>query len=266
MGAITEILGCLHAGTYDDMTNNELYHLFLDRDYNLLLPDCLLVLIKIIRFEDHKSDQLQSKGFERLRQKEQRDVRDLRRNVERRCDEFMHSICAAGAPLQMKRGGQGLLTTASLTKSLSSLGPSSHHSGFHYDLRLTFRKLVQNLNGAFTYKGRDIYTIDRNKLNGAFRDATGYFELALAQHSVSTQSQLLEEDLEISSPFNSLSITGSYQQTSPLTRPESSQTRTGPVPSSADPRSLAVPPSTRPPEANFPLLSRATVRTSPPTA
>jgi hypothetical protein len=260
------MLDSLKSDAYNDMTNDELYGLVLEKRYNLLFPNCLLVLVKIINFEDHRGDRLQDKGFAQLRQREERDVRDLRRNVEKRCDEFMRSLCAAGAPFQVEKGGKGLFTSAGLNKSLLPIGPFTHQSGFHYNLRLSFLNLVYILNSAYTYQGRDVYDIDRNELARAFRLAAGHLEWALAQHVASTQRRVQEEDLAISSPFNLLTINISPQQTKYAARPGFSQTRTAPAPSSAYPQSPPFTPSRRRIEATAPPLSRAAVLSSPPTA
>jgi hypothetical protein len=106
MDLITKMSGSLGSGAYDDMTNDELYDLVLGKRYNVLFSNCLLLLVKIINFEDRGGDRLQDKGFAQLRQKEERDVRDLRRNVEKRCDEFLHFLRAAGAPFQVEKGGK----------------------------------------------------------------------------------------------------------------------------------------------------------------
>lgn len=257
---ITRILNSLKSGAYDDMTNDELYDLVLEKRYNVLLPNCLLLLVKIIDFEDRGGDRLQDKGFVQLRQREERDVRDLRRNVEKRCDEFLRSLRTAGAPFQVEKGGRGLFTSAGLNKSLLPLGPFTHQSGFHYNLRLSFLNLVRILNGAYTYQGRDIYDIDRNELVRAFRLAAGYLEWALARHTASALRGSSVEDLAISSRFNSLTIDSSPQQTEDETRPRFSQTRTAPVPSLSS-SYLQSPPFTPPRRP-----TTATTRSSPPTA
>src|SRR5579862_6774058 len=131
MELITEVLDSLKSGAYNDMSSDELYDLVLENRYNVLFPNCLLLLTKIINFEDCGGDRLQEKGFARLRQREERDVRDLRRNVEKRCDEFLRSLCAVGVPFQVEKGGKGLFTSAGLNKSLLPLGPFEHQSGFH---------------------------------------------------------------------------------------------------------------------------------------
>lgn len=272
MELITRMLDSLKYGAYDDMTNDELYDLVLEKRYNVLFSNCLLLLIKIINFEDRGGDRLQDKGFAQLRQREERDVRDLRRNVEKRCDEFLRSLRAAGAPFQVDRGGKGLFTSAGLDKSLLPLGPFTHQSGFHYNLRLSFLNLVHVLNGAYTYQGRDVYDIDRNELARAFRLAAGHLEWALAQHAAGTRRRVPEEDLAISSQFNLLTINSNSQQTKYAGRPAFSQTRTAPA-SSAYPQSPPFTPSWRPTAATAPPLSWAApppswaaARSSPPAA
>ncbi|KAH0556196.1 hypothetical protein GP486_005874 [Trichoglossum hirsutum] len=263
MESITRILDSLKSGAYDDMNNDELYDLILKNRYNVLFPNCLLLLTKIIDFEDRGGDRIQDKGFAELRQRKERDVRDLRRNVEKRCDEFLRSLRAAGVPFQVEKGSKGLFTSAGLNKSLLPLGPFEHQSGFHYNLRLSFRNLVDALNDAYTYRGRDTYDIDRNKLARAFRLAACYLEWALAQHTANTRRRVPEEDLAISSSFNLLAINSSPQQTKYAARHGFSQTRTAPAPSSADPQSPPSTPSRRPVKATAP---RAAARSSPPAA
>jgi hypothetical protein len=50
------------------MTNDELYDLILDKHYNVLFPNGLLLLVKIINFEARGGDCLQDKRFTCLRQ------------------------------------------------------------------------------------------------------------------------------------------------------------------------------------------------------
>jgi hypothetical protein len=264
MDLLTKILDSLKSGAYNDMTSDELYDFILERRYNNIFPNCLLLLVKIINFEDRGGDRLQDKGFAQIRQREERDVRDLRRNVEKRCDEFLCSLRVAGAPFQVEKGGKGLFTSAGLNKSLLPLGPFTHQSGIHYNLRLSFLNFVQVLNGAFTYRGRDTYDIDRNELARAFRLAAGYLEWALAQHIANTRRRVPEEDLAISSLFNSMTINSSPQQTRYAARPGFSQTRTAPAPSSAYPRSPPFTPPRRPTGATAPSPSRAASWSSPP--
>ncbi|KAF1815599.1 hypothetical protein P152DRAFT_446646 [Eremomyces bilateralis CBS 781.70] len=211
MDYVTRMLDSLKSGAYDDMTNDDLYDLILKERYNVLFPNCLLILVKIIKFLDRGGDRLQDKGFEQLRQREERDIRDLRRNVEKRCNEFLRSLRAARAPFQVERGGKGLFTSAGLNKSLLRLGPFKHQSGFQYNLRLSFLSLVRILNGAYTCQGRMVYDIDRNELARAFRLAAGHLEWGMAQHAGSTRRRASEEDLAISSRFNLLTIGGSPQ-------------------------------------------------------
>jgi hypothetical protein len=153
-----------------------------------------------------------------------------------------------------------------LNKSLLALGPFTHQSGFHYNLRLSFLKLVHVLNGAYTYRGRDVYDVDRNELAQAFRLAACHLEWALAQHSASTRRRVPEEDLAISSGLNLMTINSSPQQTKYAARPGFSQTRTAPARSSAHPRSPPLTPSRRPTEATAPPLSCAAAWSSPPAA
>ncbi|KAF2278991.1 uncharacterized protein EI97DRAFT_431208 [Westerdykella ornata] len=262
MECITTISDSLKSGAYDDMTNDELYYHFLEKRYNVLFPNCLLLLVKIINFEDRGRDRLQDKGFTRLRQREERDVRDLRRNVEKKCDEFLRSLCAAGAPFQVEKGGRGLFTSAGLNKSLAPLEPFTCQSGFHYNVRLSFLKLVHGLNGAYTYQRKDVYKIDRDELAEAFRLSAGILEWALAQHAASTRRRVLGEDLTISSRFNLLTIESSPQQTKYAARARFSQT-TLPASSSAYLQSPPFTPSRRPTEATAPCLSRAAAWSSP---
>ncbi|KAF2465118.1 uncharacterized protein BDR25DRAFT_306928 [Lindgomyces ingoldianus] len=265
MELITRILNSLKSGAYDDMTNDELYDLILEKRYNVLLPNCLLLLVKIINFEDHGGDRLQDKGFTQLRQREDRDVRYLRRNVEKRCDEFLRSLRAVGASFQVEKGGKGLFTSTCLNKSLRPLGPFMSQSGFHYNLRLSFLKFVHILNGAYTYKGRDVYDIDRDELSRAFRLAACHFEWALTQHAASTRRRAPEEDLAISNRLNLLTINRSPHQTNYAARPGISQRRTAPAPSSVYPQS---PPSTPPrrPNGATASLPQAAAFSPPPSA
>ncbi|MCJ1360603.1 MAG: hypothetical protein MMC33_010611 [Icmadophila ericetorum] len=190
MESITKILDSLKSGTYDDITSDELYDLVLEKRYNVLFPNCLLLLVKIIDFEDRKGDRLQDKGFAQLRQREELDVRDLRRNVEEICEKFMRSLRTTGASFQVEKGGKGMFTSAGLNKSLLPLGPFAHQFGFQYNLRRSFLKLVQVLNSAYTYQGRDVYNIDRNELAQAFGLAARQLEWALAQHVAGTQRRV----------------------------------------------------------------------------
>ena len=245
MELITEVLGSLKSGAYDDMTGDELYDLVLEKRYNVLFPNCLLLVIKIINFEDRGSDRLLEKGFAQLHQREERDIRNLRQNVKKRCDEFLRSLRAAGAPFQVERGERGLFASVSLDKSLLPLRPFTHQSGFHHNLRLSFLQLVRVLNNAYTYQGRDVYDIDMNELARAFRLAAGNLEWALAQHTASKRRWVPEEDLAISSQLNSLTINSSPQRTNSAARPNFSPTRTAPTRSSAYPLSLPFTPLRR---------------------
>ncbi|KAI9652458.1 MAG: hypothetical protein M1829_001642 [Trizodia sp. TS-e1964] len=261
MKSITTMLESLKSGAYDDMTNDELYSLVLEKRYNVLFPNCLLLLVKIINFEDRGGDRLQENGFVQLRQREERDVRELRRNVGKSCNDFLHSLRAPGALFQVEKGGKGLFNSAGLNESLLPLRPSTHQSGFHRNLRLSFLSLVLTLNDAYTYKGRDSYDINRNELARAFRLAAGQLEWALAQHATCTREQALEGDA-ISSRFNLLTINNSPQTYA--ARPELLQQRTVPDLSFNYPQS---PPSTLsrfPTEATAPPLSRATAWPTPP--
>lgn len=259
------MLDSLKFGTNDGMDNDELYEFVLRKRYNILFSDLLLLLVKITNFEDRGADRLQEKGFEPLRQQEERDVRDLRRNVEKECEEFLRSLRAAGVPLQEEKGKKGLLTSAGLNKSILPLTRSTYQSGFHYNLRLSFLNLVQFLNGAYTFRSRGLYDVDRNELTSAFRLAARHLEWALAQHVTSARRRVPEEDLAILSQFSSLTINNGSRQTNSLARPRISQTRTAPGPSSAYPNS---PPSTPPrlTSASSTPLSRASPRSPPPAA
>jgi len=257
------MLNSLKSGAYDDMTNDELYDLVLETRYNVLFPSSLLLLVKIINFEDRGSERLQEKGFTKRRQQEERDVRDLRRSVEKRCDDFLRSLRVAGAPFQVEKGGNGLFTLASLNESLLTLKPSTHHSGFHYNLRLSFLKLVHVLNGAYTYQGRNVYDINRNELARAFRLAAGYLEWALAQHAASTRRWVPEEDLAISSRLNSLTINSISQQAKYVARPGVLQKGMQPELSSTYSQSTPFTPSQRPNTATASPLSWAAARSAP---
>ncbi|KAK4118128.1 hypothetical protein N657DRAFT_440711 [Parathielavia appendiculata] len=138
------------------------------KHYNVVVSNCLLLVLKIINFEERGGGRLQNKGFAQLRQREERGVRDLRRNEEKHCTEFLRSLCAAGETCNADKGHTGVFTGAGLTQCLSPLGPFPHRPGLLYDFRLGIRKLVQTLNGACTYQGRGVYEIDKNKLAQAF--------------------------------------------------------------------------------------------------
>jgi hypothetical protein len=237
MESIKRMLDSLKSGAYDGMTNDELYNLILEKRYNILIPNCLLLLVKIINFEDRGGDRLQEKGFAQLRQREERDVRDLRRSVEKSCDEFLRSFRVAGAPFQVEKGGEGLFTSTGLNQSRLTLTPFNYQSGFHYNLRISALNLVDILNSAYTYKGRGVYDIDRNELARAFKLAAGHLEWALAQHAATMRRQVPEEDLAISSLFNSLKLNNSSQYIEYSARPGISQTRAEPTRSSAYPQS-----------------------------
>jgi hypothetical protein len=245
MELIMSIWDALTSGSYHEMTNDELYHLFLEKRYNSLFSDCLLLLVKIINFEDHGGARLEEKGFAGLRQREERDVRDLKRNVEKRCDEFLRSLRRAGAPFQVERRGKGLFTSAGLRESLVPLGLFSNQSGFHYNLRRGFLILVHTLNSAYTYNGRGVYNIDKYELAHAFTLAASHLERAMAQHVASIQRRVPEEELEISSQLNRLKVNSSPQQTKNATHPRISHTKKAPIPSSASLQSPAVTPQRR---------------------
>lgn len=264
---MTGMLDSLKSGTYDDMDNDELYEFVLRKRYNVLFSNLLLLLVKITNFEDRGADRLQEKGFKSLRQQEERDVRDLRRNVEKKCKEFLRSLSAAGVPFQEEKGKKGVLTSAGLNKSIASLAPSTHQSGFHYNLRLSFLNLVHFLNGAYTFRSRGLYDVDRKELTRAFRFAARHLEWALAQHVTSARRRFPEEDLAISSQLSSLTITNGSRETNSLARPRIPQTRMAPAPapSSAYPQS---PPSTPPrlTSVSSTTLSRVSPRSPPPAA
>jgi len=61
------MLDSLKSSAYNNMTNDELYNLVLEKRYNVLFPNCLLLLVKIINFEDRGGDRLQDKEFVQLR-------------------------------------------------------------------------------------------------------------------------------------------------------------------------------------------------------
>jgi hypothetical protein len=264
MGQIKKMLEALESGTYDDMTNDELYDLVLEKRYNVVFHNCLLLLTKIIHFEDCGDDRLQEKGLEWVRQQEEHDVEDLGLNVEKRCDEFLRSLRAAGVPFQVEKGRKGLFISASLDKSLLPLRPFKHLSELHYNLRLSFLNLVQILNGAYTCQGRDVYDIDMKELAQAFRRAAGSFEWALAQHVASTRRWVPQEELATTSQLQSLVINRSPQQTNYIARPGISPPRTVPAPSSVFPQSQPSTPSRRPTTATVSPYSRSAALSSPP--
>jgi hypothetical protein len=250
------MLDSLKSGTYDDMTNDELYNIVLEKRYNITLPNCLLLLVKIINFEDRGGDRLQEKGFAQLRQREERDVRDLRRSVEKNCDEFLCSLRVAGAPFQVEKGGEGLFTSTGLNQSCLPLTPFTHQSGFHYNFRISVLNLVDIINSAYTHKGRGVYDIDWNELARAFKFSASRLEWALAQHVATMRRRVPEEDLAISSLFNLLELNNSSQHTEYSARPRISQTRSEPAPSSAYPQSPPFRSSQRLTEATTPSFSR----------
>jgi len=113
------------------------------------------------------------------------DMCDLRRDVEKRCNEFLCSLRVARAPFQVEKGKKGMFTSAGFSKSFRPLEPFTHQSGFEYNLRFSFLMLVHVLNGACTYQGRDVYDMDGHELAQAFRFASQHLEWALAQHFAS---------------------------------------------------------------------------------
>ncbi|KAF2259628.1 hypothetical protein CC78DRAFT_57270 [Lojkania enalia] len=193
MELITGILDSLKSGVYNSMTNDELYNLVLEKRYNVLFPNCLLVLVKIINFEKNGNKRLKNKGFTRLSQREERDMLDLSQNVEQRCIKFLRSLRAARAPFQVKRGRKGLLTLDSLNRSLLPLGPFTHQTGFQNNLRFGFLRLVHVLNSACTYQGRDVYDTNKYELAWAFGIAASDLEWALGQHAASIRRLAPEE-------------------------------------------------------------------------
>jgi len=52
------MLDSLKSSIYNNITNDELYNLILEKRYNVLFPNYLLLLIKIINFEDRRGDRL----------------------------------------------------------------------------------------------------------------------------------------------------------------------------------------------------------------
>ncbi|KAN0091716.1 hypothetical protein V8E51_017563 [Hyaloscypha variabilis] len=188
METITRMLDSLKSGAYDNMTNDELYDLVLKKRCNIFFSNCLLLLVKIINFEERVGRGLQDQGLTRLIQRVV-DVRDLREDVEKRCHKFLCSLRVAGASFQVEEGKKGLLTSAGFSKSLRRLFPSTHQSGLEYNLRLSFLILVHLLNGACTYQGRDVYDMDGHELAQAFRVASRHLEWALAQHVASKRRQ-----------------------------------------------------------------------------
>lgn len=186
---ITGIFELLKSGRHDELTNDELYNLVLKERYKVLLSDCLLLLDKIKNFDDHVGERLRGKGMTQIHQREERDVRDLRRNVQKSCDEFLRSLNTLEVPLQTLRGEKGLYTSGNLNKCLHSLEPFTRESGFNYSFRLIFRSLAHQINGAFTYKTKDVYDIDKISLARAFRLAAGSLEWALARHVAAKLNQ-----------------------------------------------------------------------------
>jgi hypothetical protein len=210
------------------MTSDELYTFAVQRRYNLVLSNCYLVIATIINFEDHRSRRFQEKGFSNRDQKMERAIRALRRNVEKECEEFLRGL-HAGEPFQVVKGVRGIFTSSSLNKILLYVGPRSHHSGLHYNLRHSFRTLVNMLNGAFTSRGGANYDIDRDELARAFQSGAGFVEWALAQHVASTGGRALEGDLSISAQLGSMTINNSPGRGQYTTRPTISQARTAPA-------------------------------------
>jgi hypothetical protein len=235
----------LKSGAYDTMTNDELYRLVLNNGYNFLLSNCLLLLVKILDFEDRRSERLLERGHTRLQQGDQRDVRDLRRNVEKRCNEFLRSLRAPGVPYQVEKGEKGIFTSAGLEQSLLPLTPFAHQAGFHYNLRHSFLELVRALNGACTYQGRDVYVFDPTFIAWAFKIAAGQFERALALHAAGRPTQVSQEDLAFSSLFSSLNMNDNSPPTRYAVRPAYSQTSTALASSSVYPQPPPVTPPRR---------------------
>lgn len=243
MDIISAFLDSLRSSSYDAMTDDELYDLVLKSHYSVILSNCVLLLNKIINFEDRGGDRLQDKGFEGLRQREERGVRHLRRDVEKKCEEFLRSLRTAGAPFQVENGGKGVFTSLGLSNTLLSLGPSAHHSGLQYNLRLGLRKLVLVLNGAHTFRGQGVYGIDRNELARAFKTGADCIEWALAEHATSRRGLVPEEEIAISNQLGSLTINSSPPQTTHIHRHRVSQPTTppGPPPAYGQPLLLASP-------------------------
>lgn len=188
-------------------------------------------------------------------------MRNLRRNVENRCYEFLCSLHPAGAPVHVGKEQKGLFSSAELTKILLPLGPFTHPSGFQHNLRLSYVNLVTVLNGAYTHRGESRF--DRSELTRAFSQAAGYFEWSLAQHAASVLRQVPEEELAISSQLSSLTINSSPQQTQHKARPLSSQARPAPAPSSAYPQSPSSTPPRRPTLSTAPPLSASSPPATP---
>ena len=260
------MLESVKSGALDGMTNDELWDLISEERLNTIIPNCLLLLLKIINFEDRGAARLRDKGFANLSQREERDVRHLRRNAKERCEELLHSLRAASAPLQVEKGGRGLFASAGSNMSFLPLVPSAQQTGLHYNLRLSLLKLVQTLNGAFTYRGRGDYDADRNELARAFRLAAGHLEWALAQHAASTRTRAPEADLAISSQLSLLTISSSPRQTEREGRPRFSPTRLAPTPSSAYPQTPPSTPPRRPTSTAATPTSRGALWPSPPAA
>lgn len=203
---IETILASLISDVYDATTNDEFYDLVMKKRYNVVVSNCLLLVLKIINFEERGGDRLQNKGFPGLRQREERGVRFLRRNVEKDCTEFFRSLCAAGEPFNADKGQTGVFTGAELEERLAPLGPFPHQPGLLYNFRLGIRILVQTLNDACTYQGGLVYKIDKNKLAQAFEIGARYIEWALSQHATDERRTVPEDDLAITSQLNSLTI------------------------------------------------------------
>lgn len=246
------------------MTNDELYHFVLENRYNTIFSDCLLLLDKTINFEAHRGVRLEEKGFPQLRQKEERDVRNLRRGVEKRCDEFLRSLRAAGALFQVERGGKGLFTSAGLGESLKPLRIFSKQSGFHYSLRKVFFNLVCTLNSAYTYKSGGVYDIDKDQLAQAFELAATHLEWAMAKHVASIRRRASEEVLEITSQLNRVKLDSSPQQAKKADRPGFLHTKMSPTLPSASLQSPPFTPPRRSTQVTTSPFSQATLQSSPP--
>lgn len=179
------------------MTNNELYDRVLEERYNLLLPNSLLLLTKIINFENYGSHRLQGKGYSQLCERVERNAWDLKWHVKNKCWGFLFALREDEVSYQLEIGGKGVFTPAGLNTILSRLEPFRHQSGFIHNLHFSFQNLVRNLNGAFTYQGKDFYEPDTIELARAFRLAAIDLEWDLAQHAASTSRLTSNVDFEI---------------------------------------------------------------------
>jgi hypothetical protein len=255
MGMIKNMLNILMSDAYKDIADSELYSFIQKRQPNVIFPNCLLLLAKIIDFRDRKSNRMQDLGWLYWRQRDECDIWDLRERVEKLCEEFLLSLHPEPARIQTKEGEPALLTYVGLNKCISSLGPFLFQSKFHYDLRRSFLNFLHYLNSAFRYRAPGDYFVDTDALAHAFEIASLSLEWTLERHEARLTGSTPQEVAAMTSPFQQREKKYGSQSAMSAARPVYSQTKTMPVLAPALPLS---PPPTR---------SRATnAATAPPSS